>query len=66
VQALDLLWRLNRREGLLDSRDIIEMHELSRSLSQLTGAPTVDKYWEPKAAAGILSIIERLRKYLGR
>ncbi|KAH7189975.1 hypothetical protein BKA60DRAFT_664516 [Fusarium oxysporum] len=66
VQALDLLWRLNRREGLLDSRDVVEMHELSRSLSQLTGAPTVDKHWEPKAAAGTPSIIERFRKYLGR
>ncbi|KAJ0127669.1 hypothetical protein HZ326_29229 [Fusarium oxysporum f. sp. albedinis] len=65
VQALDLLWRLNRREGLLDSRDVVEMHELSRSLSQLMGAPTVDKHWEPKAAAGTPSIIERLRKYLG-
>ncbi|KAF5665575.1 hypothetical protein FHETE_6591 [Fusarium heterosporum] len=66
VQALDLLWRLNRREGLLDSHDIVEMHELSRSLSQLTVEPTVDKHWKPKAAAGIPSIIERLRKYLGQ
>jgi hypothetical protein len=66
VHALDLLWRLNRREGLLDSHDVVEMHELSRSLSQLTVAPTVDRHWEPKAAAGIPSIIERLRKYLGR
>lgn len=65
MQALDLLWRLNRREGLLDSRDVVEMHELSRSLSQLMGAPTVDKHWEPKAAAGTPSIIEKLRKYLG-
>ncbi|RGP71288.1 hypothetical protein FSPOR_3409 [Fusarium sporotrichioides] len=65
VQALDLLWRLNRREGLLDSRDVVEMHELSRALSQLTVTPTVDEHWKPKAAAGIPSIIERLRKYLG-
>ncbi|CAF3612953.1 unnamed protein product [Fusarium graminearum] len=64
VQALDLLWRLNRREGLLDSRDVVEMHELSRALSQLTVTPTVDEHWKPKAPAGIPSIIERLRKYL--
>ena len=66
MQALDLLRRLNRREGLLDSRDVVEMHELSRSLEQLTVEPTVDENWEPKAAAGIPSINERLRKYLGQ
>jgi len=66
MQALGLLGRLNRREGLLDSRDVVEMHELSRSLSQLTVEPTVDGDWEPKAAAGIPSINERLRKYLGQ
>ncbi|KAJ4118886.1 hypothetical protein NW768_010625 [Fusarium equiseti] len=66
MQALDLLGKLNRREGLLDSRDVVEMHELARSLSQLTVEPTVNEDWEPKAAAGIPSINERLRKYLGQ
>ncbi|KAL6921034.1 hypothetical protein FSST1_005060 [Fusarium sambucinum] len=65
VQALDLLWRLNRREGLLDSRDVVEMHELSRALSQLTVTRSVDENWKPKATAGIPLIVERLRKYLG-
>ncbi|UZP34918.1 hypothetical protein NXS19_002734 [Fusarium pseudograminearum] len=64
ISGTDLLWRLNRREGLLDSRDVVEMHELSRALSQLTVTPTVDEHWKPKAAAGIPSIIETLRKYL--
>ncbi|KAF4416148.1 hypothetical protein FACUT_12803 [Fusarium acutatum] len=66
VQALDLLWRLNRREGLLDSRDIVEMHELARALETVTEAIEFDETWKPTAAAGIPTIIERLRKSLGQ
>ncbi|SCO90173.1 uncharacterized protein FRV6_14301 [Fusarium oxysporum] len=66
VQALDLLWRLNRREGLLDSRDIVEMHELARALETCTEEPDFDETWKPTAAAGIPTIIERLRKSLGQ
>ncbi|KAF5560703.1 NADH cytb-reductase [Fusarium napiforme] len=60
VQALDLLWRLNRREGLLDSFDIVEMHELAGALETCTEEVEFDETWRPTAAAGILSIIERL------
>ncbi|KAJ9419775.1 hypothetical protein FOXG_19585 [Fusarium oxysporum f. sp. lycopersici 4287] len=66
VQALDLLWRLNRREGLLDSRDIVEMHELSRALETLVEEVHFDQNWKPTAAAGIPMIIERFRKALGQ
>nr|RBR00306.1 hypothetical protein FVER53263_13792 [Fusarium verticillioides] len=66
VQALDLLWRLNRREGLLDSRDIVEMHELARALETRTEEVEFDEAWRPTAAAGIPTIIERLRKSLGQ
>jgi hypothetical protein len=66
VQALDLLWRLNRREGLLDSRDIVEMHELARALETCTEEPDFNKTWKPTAVAGIPSIIERLRNSLGQ
>ncbi|KAH6949122.1 hypothetical protein DER45DRAFT_580699 [Fusarium avenaceum] len=66
VQALDLLWQLNRRESLLDSREIVEMHELARALETCTNEPDFDPSWEPTAAAGIPTIIERLRKCLGQ
>jgi hypothetical protein len=66
VQALDLLWQLNRREGLLDSREIVEMHELARALETSTKEPDFDPAWEPTAAAGIPTIIQRLRKSLGQ
>jgi hypothetical protein len=66
VQALDLLWQLNRREGLLDSREIVEMHELARALETCTKEPDFDAAWEPTAAAGIPTIIEKLRKSLGQ
>ncbi|CVK94802.1 uncharacterized protein FMAN_13128 [Fusarium mangiferae] len=64
VQALDLLWRLNRREGLLDSRDFVELHELARAL-QTCKEPKFDANWKPMAAAGLPTIIERLRNSLG-
>ncbi|KAF5574539.1 hypothetical protein FPCIR_13551 [Fusarium pseudocircinatum] len=66
VQVLDLLWRLNRREGLFDSRDIVEMYELTRALETCTGEVEFDDAWKPTAAAGIPTIIERLRKSLGQ
>ncbi|KAM0285106.1 hypothetical protein ACHAO9_008937 [Fusarium lateritium] len=66
VGALDQLWRLNRREGLLDSRDIVEMHELARALDMCMEEPDFDETWVPTAAAGIPTIIERLRKGLGQ
>ncbi|KAG5746456.1 hypothetical protein H9Q70_010851 [Fusarium xylarioides] len=66
VQAPDLLWRLNRREGLLDSRDIVEMHELARALETCTAEVEFDETWKPTAAAGIPTIIERVRKCLGQ
>ncbi|KAM0431999.1 hypothetical protein ACHAQK_009915 [Fusarium lateritium] len=66
VGALDQLWRLNRREGLLDSRDIVEMHELTRAFDMCTEEPDFDETWVPTAAAGIPTIIERLRKGLGQ
>ncbi|KAF5630049.1 hypothetical protein F52700_7406 [Fusarium sp. NRRL 52700] len=63
VQALDLLWRLNRREGLLDSRDFVELHELARAL-ETCEEPKFDESWKPTAAAGLPTIIERLRNSL--
>ncbi|KAF5678252.1 hypothetical protein FCIRC_6535 [Fusarium circinatum] len=63
VQALDLLWRLNRREGLLDSRDFVELHELARALETCKELK-FDANWKPTAAAGLPTIIERLRKSL--
>uniref|UniRef100_A0A0C4DI97 Zn(2)-C6 fungal-type domain-containing protein n=1 Tax=Fusarium oxysporum (strain Fo5176) TaxID=660025 RepID=A0A0C4DI97_FUSOF len=65
VQALDLLWRLNRREGLLDSRDFVELHELARAL-ETCEEPNFDENWKPTAAAGLPTIIERLRNSLGQ
>ncbi|KAF5708016.1 NADH cytb-reductase [Fusarium globosum] len=59
VQALDLWWRLNRREGLLDSCDFVELHELARAL-QTCKEPKFDANWKPTAAAGLPTIIERL------
>ncbi|KAF5692412.1 cytochrome-b5 reductase [Fusarium denticulatum] len=66
VQVLDLLWRLNRREGLFDSRDIVEMYELTRALETSTEEVEFDDAWKPTAAAGIPTIIEGLRKSLGQ
>ncbi|KAF5965582.1 hypothetical protein FBULB1_12143 [Fusarium bulbicola] len=54
----------NRREGLLDSRDFVELHELARAL-ETCKEPKFDANWKPTAAAGIPTIIERLRESLG-
>ncbi|KAJ4249882.1 hypothetical protein NW762_012229 [Fusarium torreyae] len=65
MEALDLLSRLNRREGILDSHDIVEMHNLADALEQCEAEPDFSQPWEPKAQAGIPKIIENLRRSLG-
>ncbi|KAM0544397.1 hypothetical protein ACHAPJ_011860 [Fusarium lateritium] len=65
MEALDLLSRLNRREGILDSHDIVEMHNLADTLEQCETEPDFSQPWEPKAQAGIPKIIENLRRSLG-
>ncbi|KAF4963065.1 hypothetical protein FSARC_8896 [Fusarium sarcochroum] len=65
ARALALLSRLNRREGILDSHDIVEMHNLADALEHSETEPDFSELWEPKAQAGIPKIIEGLRRSLG-
>ncbi|KAH7136897.1 hypothetical protein B0J13DRAFT_506637 [Dactylonectria estremocensis] len=66
-QALDLLRKLNRREGIWDSHDVVEMHELMLSVNKCGGGPEEsDGCCESEAPAGIPGIIRHLRTRLGK
>ncbi|KAH6975044.1 hypothetical protein BKA56DRAFT_553495 [Ilyonectria sp. MPI-CAGE-AT-0026] len=65
-QALDLLRKLNRREGIWDSHDVVEMHELMMSVNRGECGPEEwDWCYEREAPAGIPGIIKQLRTRLG-
>ncbi|KAF4472168.1 hypothetical protein FALBO_928 [Fusarium albosuccineum] len=62
LRALDLLRQLNRREGIWDSNDIVEMHELSVTFSESHGAVMeTNNKCETEIHAGLPGIIQELR-----
>ncbi|KAF5011170.1 hypothetical protein FDECE_2695 [Fusarium decemcellulare] len=63
LQALDLLRQLNRREGIWDSNDVVEMHELSVSFNESDGAGMeTSGRCETEIHAGLPGIIQELRR----
>jgi hypothetical protein len=74
LRALDLLRSLNRREGMLDSNDFVEMHELFTYAQSYNKDAEVlkkkvidfDLFFPNEIAAGIPDIIARLRKNIHR
>jgi hypothetical protein len=74
-QALDLLRRLNHREGIFDSNDIVEMHDLAMSIEgpgDESGSESEDESEDIeldqslRAPAGIPRIIEGLCRRSGK
>lgn len=65
-EALGLLGRLNRREGILDSRDMLEMYELSDLVDAhgLSIDRELSKAQNRKDIVGIPRVLEVLRKTL--
>ncbi|RSL45515.1 hypothetical protein CEP54_014236 [Fusarium duplospermum] len=61
-QALNLLRKLNRREGIWDSRDVVKMHELIISGECDSEPEECDLWCVREAPAGIPGIIEQLRR----
>ncbi|KAF9760663.1 hypothetical protein IL306_004214 [Fusarium sp. DS 682] len=71
AQALDLLQKLNHREGMFDSNDIVEMHELAAlDIDWGPGSDSDSDIEEPDpplmAQAGIPQMIEGLARKAGR
>ncbi|KAF4338681.1 hypothetical protein FBEOM_7449 [Fusarium beomiforme] len=71
LRALDMLQRLNHREGIFDSNDIVEMHELAAlDIDWGSGSDSETDIEEPDpplmAPAGIPQMIEGLARKTGR
>ncbi|KAI9147531.1 hypothetical protein HJFPF1_12557 [Paramyrothecium foliicola] len=67
-RAINMLRNLNRREGLLDSRDMVKLHEIAmepdRDLSSEEQLSILTE--KSRAPAGIPRLIERLGKLKGK